>query len=592
MEDRYEIREKIEQGGFGSIYRGYDHRMKRNVAFKRILTTTEDTPIEKGAAKQIMSEVSTLSSLQHPNIINIYDVGFDEVGSYVIMELLDGKNLHELVKEKPLSWDNFKTVATQSLDALISAHHLGIIHRNLKSSNIMLTSTASGAFQVKILDFTLATLIHKQSREDVKQMDTANNSAYFMSPEQYDGRKLDARSDIYSLGCCFYQILTGVYPYNGKTGVEVMQAHFHHYVRPIQEIRNDIPQWVCEWVMWMISRYPNDRPPTMREALAVFESNKEIYKNNSGNRMANSSESTLVKTSYPQRSTADTGASSEESASANGISASTLIDSTDASDLHHKTESRTITASRGKSKSLAKALGKPLVIGSATAIGRRSLINEDRHLIDPKKGWFAIASSVPDLPHGELASECAFRHLMREIARPDSDKRELSDIIYACHNAVRQLGAFLAPSTGIGANLTLFRFTPQSTPPSVMMAHVGGNVAYRHPASLHPFERISSDHNMNSSPENIASQTQPHFYRYLGYTSPPDCEIRLIPLDSEDRFILCSRGVTRALDDTEIADLSSAKPSAPELARAIIEIADIRGGRANATALVIDIPPL
>jgi hypothetical protein len=94
-----------------------------------------------------------------------------------------------------------------------------------------------------------------------------------MPPEQYERKVLDTRSDLYSLGCCFYQALTGTYPFNGTTGMEVMQAHLNHTVRPIQELRADIPLWACNWVMWLINRYPDDRPASAREALSCFFQN-------------------------------------------------------------------------------------------------------------------------------------------------------------------------------------------------------------------------------------------------------------------------------------------------------------------------------
>jgi serine/threonine protein kinase len=553
MEQRYEIREKIEQGGVGNIYRGYDHRMKRNVAFKRIIYKGQDASFQEGNAKQIINEISALCSLQHPNIITVYDISFDEVGPYIVTELLDGKNLQEIVKDSPLAWDDFRTVTKQSLDALIAAHHFGMIHRNLKTSNIMITITPSGAIRVKILDFTLATLIDKQSQEEIKLMVDADNSVYFMSPEQYEGQKLDARSDIYSLGCCFYQMLTGRYPFNGNNGVEVMQAHFHHYVRPIEEIRSDIPLWVCDWVMWMISRHPNDRPPTMREALSIFELNEEYYYKNKDQ---------IAYTSQPQRLIY------------NPSSYTTAIDS----------------------PSEIKPVHRPLVIGSATAKGRRCQTNNDRHLIDTCRGWFAISSSVDDLPFGDRASECAIRHLMREIMRPDAYECELSDIILSCHEAVRKLGAFIAPATGIGATLTLIRFNPQTTLLKAQMASVGNNLVYCHPGCIHPLECLNteqiidnwSEYNDGDTPSN--AQLQLDRTRYLGHDDSLDCEICQISLDSNDRIILCSDGVNKALNEAEIADLSGAKSEAADLAQSLVGIANIRYSRANATAIVIDIP--
>jgi serine/threonine protein kinase len=273
MEDRYEIRGKIGQGGIGSVHRAYDHRMKREVAIKRILTSTEDIHLESEATKQLMTEVSALASLQHPHIVTVFDVGSDEKGPYIVMEMINGKTLDEIVEHAPLVWHDFKVLAMQTLEALIAAQELDMIHSDLKPPNIMLTWLPSGAFQVKIVDFGLAVLIQNQSQEEIEKMEAVYGSIFFMPPEQYERKTLDTRSDLYSLGCCFYQALSGTYPFNGTTGMEVMQAHLNHTVTPIQEIRSDIPLWACNWVMWLINRYPDDRPPSAREALANFLQN-------------------------------------------------------------------------------------------------------------------------------------------------------------------------------------------------------------------------------------------------------------------------------------------------------------------------------
>lgn len=273
MEERYELRGKIGQGGIGRVHRAFDHRMKREVAIKRILTSEDDPSLKDEATKQLMVEAGALASLQHPNIITVHDVGADDEGPYVVMELISGKTLDEIIESSPLTWEDFKQVATQSLEALIAAQELNMIHSDLKPPNIMLTWLPSGTFQVKIVDFGLATLIQNQSPEEIAAMDSVFGSVFFMPPEQFERVPLDTRSDLYSLGCCLYQALTGSYPFTGTTGAEVMEAHLNHQVIPIQEIRADIPLWACQWVMWLINRQPEDRPKSAREALSNFTQN-------------------------------------------------------------------------------------------------------------------------------------------------------------------------------------------------------------------------------------------------------------------------------------------------------------------------------
>lgn len=278
MEERYEIREKIGQGGIGSVHRAYDHKISRHVAIKRIVPRGGDPKHEAEATKQMMAEVGALSSLQHPHIVTVFDVGSDEDGPYVVMELIDGKTLDEISENAPLTWDDFKIVAMQSLEALIAAHDLDMIHSDLKPPNIMLSWMPSGAFQIKIVDFGLATMIHNQSQEELEKMEAVYGSVFFMPPEQFERKVLDVRSDLYSLGCCFYQALAGSCPFDGDTGPGVMHAHLNHVVNPLEEIRGDIPPWASTWVMWMINRDPDDRPATARDALAVFLQHERLAK--------------------------------------------------------------------------------------------------------------------------------------------------------------------------------------------------------------------------------------------------------------------------------------------------------------------------
>lgn len=276
MEDRYEILGKIGQGGLGAVYRAFDARMSREVAIKRISTGTDDPSLAEESTNQLVKEAGALASLQHPNIVTIYDVGADDDGPYVVMELINGKTLDELIERAPLTWPDFKELALQTQEALIAAQELNIIHGDLKPSNLMLTWLPSGKFQVKIVDFGLATIAHSQSKQDLESVDTVFGSIFFMPPEQFLRNPLDMRSDMYSMGCVYYQILTGRYPFDGTNGNEVMAAHLNHKVTPIQEVRAGIPLWACDWIMWHMNRNPEDRPESAREGLSLLLQNDRI----------------------------------------------------------------------------------------------------------------------------------------------------------------------------------------------------------------------------------------------------------------------------------------------------------------------------
>ncbi|MCE2960813.1 MAG: protein kinase domain-containing protein [Akkermansiaceae bacterium] len=277
MDDRYEIRGKIAQGGLGSVYKAHDVRMSRDVAIKRILTNFGDTSITDEATRQLIKEASALASLQHPNIVTIYDVGKDAEGPFVVMEFLTGQTLEEIITHASFTWDDFRQLAMQSLEALIAAQELHIVHRDIKPGNIMLTWLPSGKFQVKVVDFGLAKLSTKPSLQTIDQSDGVFGSIYFMGPEQFERIPIDQRVDLYALGSVFYYALTGTYAFDGENAVEVMASHLQHHVVPIQEVRAGIPLWACNWIMWLINRQPSDRPSSAREALEVFMQNDSAY---------------------------------------------------------------------------------------------------------------------------------------------------------------------------------------------------------------------------------------------------------------------------------------------------------------------------
>ncbi len=273
MEERYEIRGKIGQGGLGAVYRGYDTRMNREVAIKRISVNKDDPELQEESTRQLIKEAGALASLQHPHIVTVYDVGADEDGPYVVMELISGKTLDELIERAPLTWADFRELALQTQEALIAAQELDLIHSDIKPSNLMLTWLPSGKFQMKIVDFGLATLTQSQSLEELQELEAVFGSIFFMAPEQFERVPIDVRTDMYAMGCVYYQALTGTYPFKGETGNEVMDSHLLHQVIPLQEVRSDIPMWACDWIMWHINRQAADRPESARQALQVFLQN-------------------------------------------------------------------------------------------------------------------------------------------------------------------------------------------------------------------------------------------------------------------------------------------------------------------------------
>ena len=269
VEERYEIRGKIGQGGVGAVYKAYDTQLRREVAIKRVLANELEGDYDT-ATKNLLQEATALSSVQHPHICTVYDAGLDEDGPFVVMELINGKTLDEMVERGSLTYEDFREVAIQSQEAMIAAQELNLVHRDLKPSNVMVSWLPSGRFQIKLVDFGLAKFSAKPSLQTIDHGDAVFGSIFFMAPEQFERTPLDQRTDMYSLGAMFYYALSGNYPFDGDTAPQVMASHLQNSVIPLQQIRPDLPVWLCEWVMWHIQREMDHRPESALLALQKF----------------------------------------------------------------------------------------------------------------------------------------------------------------------------------------------------------------------------------------------------------------------------------------------------------------------------------
>lgn len=267
MNSRYLVKQPLGSGGVGAVYLATDQQLQRDVAIKRLHLEGEEG---EEATEALMKEATTLSALNHPNIVTVHDIGADEQGPYVVMEYVQGETFEDLVKRGALSWSDFQQVAIQTLEGLIAAQHHGLVHRDIKPGNLMLTWRPSGSFDIKLLDFGLAKFSPKPSKQTVDQGDAIMGSIYFMAPEQFERRELDARTDLYSLGGVFYYGLTGHYPFDGQTAAEVMASHLMNRYERLDGLRPDVPVWAREWVHWLLRRHMEDRPVDATAALQSF----------------------------------------------------------------------------------------------------------------------------------------------------------------------------------------------------------------------------------------------------------------------------------------------------------------------------------
>jgi dipeptidyl aminopeptidase/acylaminoacyl peptidase len=265
----YEILAVIGAGGMGEVYRARDPRLKREVALKILPETT--VSLEKERLQRFEKEAQSTSSLNHPNIVTIYEVGTAQGVSYIAMELVDGKTLREMLRTGALPLRRLLSLAAQIADGLAKAHEAGIVHRDLKPENIMVTKDGF----VKILDFGLAKLTQPgESREagsaiatvtQATQPGTILGTVSYMSPEQASGQPLDFRTDQFSLGAILYELVTGRRPFEGKTVPETLAAIIRQEPEPIGELAPATPtplRWIVERCL---SKEPGERYGSTRD---------------------------------------------------------------------------------------------------------------------------------------------------------------------------------------------------------------------------------------------------------------------------------------------------------------------------------------
>src|SRR5579864_7604333 len=220
----YRILEKIGSGGMGEVFRARDERLGRDVALKLIRPASSDNPDH---LRRFEQEARAAAALNHPNILAIYDVGFEGSVPYIVSELLEGKNLRQRLQEGPIPVKEASDYALQIAHGLTAAHERLIVHRDLKPENLFLTNDG----RVKILDFGVAKL-QAPAHEDrtIESVTTVTKhgamigTVAYMSPEQLRGKPVDHRSDIFSFGAILYEMMSGSRAFRGETEVDTMTA--------------------------------------------------------------------------------------------------------------------------------------------------------------------------------------------------------------------------------------------------------------------------------------------------------------------------------------------------------------------------------
>jgi serine/threonine protein kinase len=258
----YESFKLVGEGPAGKVYRAFDRLMDRPVAVKRI--KTGKLPVK--AVEEVWQQTHALRHLIHPNLAVIYDLYRDH-DMFIVTEWFEGENLEELSRHGKMLLEQFIPFALQIQEGMIAAHAQGILHRGIKPANIMLQWLPSGSMHVKITDFGVSQLAAANERDGKPAADTR-----FMSPERLARQPLDARSDLYSLGCVYYFSLTQRHPFDGENLSGKPDPRAFDRITPLHEIRPDLPSWLCDWIMWHLERQPGNRPES---AMSAFHSYRQ-----------------------------------------------------------------------------------------------------------------------------------------------------------------------------------------------------------------------------------------------------------------------------------------------------------------------------
>lgn len=275
INERYEVIKSIGEGGMANVYLGYDTILDRNVAIKVL---RGDLSNDEKFVRRFQREALSASSLAHPNIVEMYDVGEDDGTYYIVMEYVDGKTLKQLLKKRgTLTLSEAIDIMSQLTDGMAHAHDSYIIHRDLKPQNIMIKDDG----QIKITDFGIAMALNSTQ---LTQTNSVMGSVHYLPPEQASGKGCTIKSDIYSMGIIFYELLSGSLPFRGDNAVEIALKHMREPLPSLREDNPAIPQSIENIIRKATAKNPKNRYDSARSmhedllsALDDERMNEEVY---------------------------------------------------------------------------------------------------------------------------------------------------------------------------------------------------------------------------------------------------------------------------------------------------------------------------
>ena len=263
---KYEIRRRLGSGGMGAVYLAFDPLIEREVAIKVLHSQLSRI---RNSVQRFLGEARAVGKLNHPNSIAIYEIGESDGDYFIVMELAEGGSVRDLLVQQPsLSLVEACRITIEAARGLEAAHRLGLIHRDIKPENLMLSADG----HVKIVDFGLARQIERSPELALTQSGQLLGTPYYMSPEQIKSGSLDARTDIYSLGVTFFQMLTGQTPFTGDSVAQVVYSHLNADRPDPTRLRAGLPEACAAIVAKSMAVDPDDRYDAMYQMIRDIES--------------------------------------------------------------------------------------------------------------------------------------------------------------------------------------------------------------------------------------------------------------------------------------------------------------------------------
>jgi len=264
IDNRYLLKRQIASGGMATIYAGIDTRLDRPVAVKIMHAHLAN---DESFVSRFIKEAKATAALSHPNIVSIQDQGWNEGGPpavFLVMELVEGSTLRDFINENgPLSVEQTIQFITPVLSALAAAHRIGIIHRDVKPENILISKDG----RIKVADFGLARNI-TMGQTMTAESSVVLGSVSYLSPEQVQRGIADARSDVYAIGIVLFEMLLGKKPYDGETPIQIAYRHVNDRIPNVKEFKSDIPEMIADLIFQATAPNPDQRPKDAEQLLS------------------------------------------------------------------------------------------------------------------------------------------------------------------------------------------------------------------------------------------------------------------------------------------------------------------------------------